>query len=59
MKTNSIKKDKIKHYCFHRDYRHVSNDCQTLKDEIEFLLRKGCLEQYIRPEQNGHPCKPY
>ena len=34
-------------YCkFHKDYDHDTNDCITLKDEIESLIRKGKLSKY-------------
>ena len=34
-------------YCkFHRDYGHDTNDCVTLKDKIETLIRKGRLTKY-------------
>ena len=34
-------------YCkFHKDYGHDTNDCITLKDEIESLIRKGRLSRY-------------
>lgn len=55
MKTCSFWRDKTKNYQFYKDHRHDTEDYQTLKDEIEFLVRKGCLEQYIRPENNAQP----
>ena len=38
--------DKLKYYKFHKDYGHDTNDCVTLKDEIESLIRRGWLGQY-------------
>lgn len=50
MKTNSFYYDKTKYCCFYRDYGHDINDYHTLKDEIEFLIRKGYLRQFTRPD---------
>ena len=36
-------------YCsFHKDYGHITEQCQKLKDEIECLIRMGHLKKYIR-----------
>ena len=40
--------DKSKYCKFHRDYGHDTNDCVTLKDKIETLIRKGRLNKYRR-----------
>lgn len=43
--------DKI-HYCkFHRDNGHNKNDCRTLKDETEYLIKRGYLEKYKKGPQ--------
>lgn len=52
MKTSSFRKDKTKYCHFHQDYRHETNDYRTLKDKIEFLIRRGYLKQYMRPKTN-------
>lgn len=57
MKTSSFRKDKTKYYQFHREHGHDINDYWIQKDEIEFLIRKGYLEQYARPKCNTWPCK--
>ncbi|XP_063942660.1 uncharacterized protein LOC135150327 [Daucus carota subsp. sativus] len=33
---------------FHKDTGHKTDDCRQLKDEIEFLIRKGKLSKYTR-----------
>nr|XP_017228856.1 PREDICTED: uncharacterized protein LOC108204075 [Daucus carota subsp. sativus] len=33
---------------FHKDTEHKTDDCRQLKDEIEFLIRKGKLSRYTR-----------
>ncbi|XP_063946002.1 uncharacterized protein LOC135151472 [Daucus carota subsp. sativus] len=33
---------------FHKDTGHKTDDCRQLKDEIEFLIRKGKLSRYTR-----------
>ena len=39
-------------YCkFHKDYGLDTNDCVTLEDEIESLIRKGKLSKYKRYEE--------
>ncbi|XP_010252420.1 PREDICTED: uncharacterized protein LOC104593995 [Nelumbo nucifera] len=38
-------------YChFHRDFGHSSEGCCNLKDEIEELIRRGYLKQFIKHE---------
>ena len=33
---------------FHNNYGHDTNECNQLKDEIEFLIRQGHLRRYVR-----------
>ncbi|XP_038978844.1 uncharacterized protein LOC120109168, partial [Phoenix dactylifera] len=36
-------------YCrFHRDYGHDMEDCFQLRDDIEALIRRGVLNQFVR-----------
>ena len=42
------KRDTTKFYHFHNDYGHDTNECNQLKDEIEFLIRQGHLRRYVR-----------
>ena len=40
-------RDKRKYCHFHKDYGHKNDECQTLKDEIEALIRRGHLSFYV------------
>ena len=41
-------RDKRKHYRFHKDYRHYTEDCRDLKEQNEELIQKGKLQQYVK-----------
>ena len=41
------RRDKRKYYRLHKDYGHNTDECQTLKDEIEMLIRRGHLSCYV------------
>ena len=43
--------DKMKYCSFHKDHGHTTNQCQKLKDELEFLIRKGYLKEFICRDQ--------
>ena len=43
--------NKTKYCLFHEDYVHTIEQCQKLKDEIEYLIRKGHLKEYIHRDQ--------
>ncbi|GKV40900.1 hypothetical protein SLEP1_g48494 [Rubroshorea leprosula] len=45
---DSSRADRSKYYDYHRVYGHNTEDCQSLKDELEFLARNGKLEGYIQ-----------
>ncbi|KAL0298693.1 UNVERIFIED_CONTAM: hypothetical protein Sradi_6529100 [Sesamum radiatum] len=32
---------------FHNDYGHTTEECRHLKNEIEWLIQNGCLQEYI------------
>lgn len=40
-------------YHFHRTFGHNTNQCTALKDEIEKLIRKGYLRQYVMGSPPG------
>ncbi|KAL0381132.1 UNVERIFIED_CONTAM: hypothetical protein Sangu_0177500 [Sesamum angustifolium] len=55
MKDNPkrLKSDK---YCrFHRDRGHTTEECLHLKNEIEKLIQRGHLRQYVNREQSRQP----
>ncbi|KAL0295352.1 UNVERIFIED_CONTAM: hypothetical protein Sangu_3200400 [Sesamum angustifolium] len=55
MKDNPkrLKSDK---YCrFHRDRGHTTEECHHLKNEIEKLIQRGHLRQYVNREQSRQP----
>jgi len=41
-------RDKRKYCRFHKDYGHYTEDCRDLKEQIEELIRKGKLQQYVK-----------
>ena len=47
------KRDMNKYCRFHEDYGHDTNECNHLKDEIEFLLRSGKLKKYRAETPQG------
>ncbi|XP_060968457.1 uncharacterized protein LOC133036008 [Cannabis sativa] len=54
MKKDSSKRDMTKFCRFHGDYGHDTNECNNLKREIEFLIRKNNLhvQKYVKADQN-------
>ena len=47
-------RDKRKYCRFHKDHVHYTEDCRDLKEQIEELIRKGKLQQYVK---NGDSSK--
>ena len=41
-------RDKRKYCRFHKDHGHYMEDCRDLKEQIEELIRKGKLQQYVK-----------
>ncbi|GKV09734.1 hypothetical protein SLEP1_g21190 [Rubroshorea leprosula] len=55
---DSSRADRSKYCDYHRVYGHITEDCQSLKDELEFLACNGKLEgpartHLSRPEHTG------
>ena len=48
IRTDPEKRNKDLYCRFHKDTGHKTDDCRQLKDEIEFLIRKGKLSRYTR-----------
>ena len=40
--------DNRKHYHFHKDHGHYTEDCRDLKEQIEELIQKVKLQKYIK-----------
>ena len=40
-------RDKGKYYHFHKDYGYNTDECRTLKDDIEALTWHGHLSRYV------------
>ncbi|XP_059671025.1 uncharacterized protein LOC132316565 [Cornus florida] len=48
-------RDKSKHCTYHRDYKHTTNDCRSLRRQIENMIAKGDLAYYLRPKEHTRP----
>ncbi|GLT99508.1 hypothetical protein SLE2022_169450 [Rubroshorea leprosula] len=56
---DSLRADKSKHCDYHRVYGHNTEDCQHLKDELEFLARNGKLEGYVQKPHTQQPTQTH
>ncbi|KAL5560063.1 hypothetical protein UlMin_036274 [Ulmus minor] len=57
IRTPANKRDNTKYCRFHRDTGHTTKECRVLKDEVERLIQRGQLREYVRGE-NQKPCQP-
>ncbi|KAL0453570.1 UNVERIFIED_CONTAM: hypothetical protein Slati_1335100 [Sesamum latifolium] len=58
MKGN-LKRLKSDKYCrFHKDRGHSTEDCYHLKNEIEKLIQRGYLKEYVENKPPGHEFTP-
>ncbi|RZR91637.1 hypothetical protein BHM03_00019793 [Ensete ventricosum] len=48
MKSRHEDRDHGRYCCFHRDYKHNTEECYDLKNQIEDLIRRGHLDRYTR-----------
>ena len=48
LRTDPEKRNKSLYCRFHKDTGHNTDDCRQLKDEIEYLIRKGKLNKYTK-----------
>ncbi|XP_022159368.1 uncharacterized protein LOC111025785 [Momordica charantia] len=56
MKVPSTKRSKGRYCLFHRDHNHATQDYFDLKEEVEGLIRRGYLQEYVeepKATQNG------
>ena len=44
-------RDKNKYCRFHKDHGHNTKDCRDLKEQIEELIQKGKLQNYVKKGQ--------
>jgi len=45
--------DTTKHYRYHRNYGHTTEECFTLKDKIEELIQAEHLRRFVKREGGG------
>ncbi|KAL5540826.1 hypothetical protein UlMin_043796 [Ulmus minor] len=50
IKTPVNRRDNTKYCRYHRDIGHITEECRVLKDEIERLIQRGQLRNYVRDE---------
>ena len=48
LQSPSDVRDKRKYCRFHKDHGHYTEDCRDLKEQIEELIWKGKLQQYVK-----------
>ncbi|XP_077242445.1 uncharacterized protein LOC143882958 [Tasmannia lanceolata] len=48
MLSKSNKRDKSKYYRYHKDHGNDTNECRHLKEEIELLIKRGHLRNYVK-----------
>ncbi|RWW41517.1 hypothetical protein BHE74_00052992 [Ensete ventricosum] len=60
MRTRAEERDRRYYDRFHRGYRHDTEECYDLKNQIEDLIRRGHLDCYIRKPRklSLHPKVP-
>ncbi|KAL5541827.1 hypothetical protein UlMin_009537 [Ulmus minor] len=53
-------RDNTKYCRFHRDTGHTTEECRVLKDEVERLIQRGQLREYVRGanQQPRQPAQP-
>ncbi|XP_017410260.1 uncharacterized protein LOC108322623 [Vigna angularis] len=49
--------DESKHYAYHKNMGHTTEECITLKDKIEQLIQVGKLKKYIRDYRPKAPAE--
>ncbi|KAK6141134.1 hypothetical protein DH2020_025125 [Rehmannia glutinosa] len=56
-RTPANKRSRDKYCRFHRDHGHENEDCETLKNEIEDLIRRGYLGSFMANNRGSPPPK--
>ncbi|XP_063941432.1 uncharacterized protein LOC135149610 [Daucus carota subsp. sativus] len=54
IRTDPEKRNKDLYCRFHKDTGHKTDDCRQLKDEIEFLIRRGKLSKFTKDGDKNH-----
>ncbi|KAL5573653.1 hypothetical protein UlMin_023250 [Ulmus minor] len=57
IKTSANRRDNTKYCRYHHDIGHITEECQVIKDEIERLIQRGKLRNYVRGNDQ-QPCQP-
>ena len=55
MKGSRGKRDMTMYCQYHKDHGHTTEECRQLKDEIEGLISRGYLRQYVRNRADQLP----
>ncbi|KAL5551144.1 hypothetical protein UlMin_001320 [Ulmus minor] len=60
IRTPANKRDNTKYCRFHCDTGHTTEECRVLKDEVERLIQRGQLREYVRGanQQPRQPAQP-
>ncbi|KAL5540592.1 hypothetical protein UlMin_043541 [Ulmus minor] len=60
IRTPANKRGNTKYCRFHRDTGHTTEECRVLKDEVERLIQRGQLREYVRGanQQPRQPAQP-
>ncbi|XP_059638734.1 uncharacterized protein LOC132281009 [Cornus florida] len=48
-------RDKTKHCAYHRDYGHVTNDCRSFRQQVENMILRGKLADYLTTKEYVKP----
>ncbi|XP_070682894.1 uncharacterized protein [Malus domestica] len=54
IRTPLEKQDRNKMCAHHNDFGHTTNDCQSLRNQVEAILKKGMLSQYHIESRDEH-----
>ncbi|KAM2080624.1 hypothetical protein ACFX1T_034374 [Malus domestica] len=54
IRTSLEKRDRNKMCAHHNDFGHTTNDCRSLRNQVEAMLKKGMLSQYRIESRDEH-----
>ncbi|XP_059663783.1 uncharacterized protein LOC132309496 [Cornus florida] len=52
-------RDKSKHCAYHQDYGHSTNDCRSLRRQVENMIARGELADYLMTKEYAKPREVY